>query len=129
VPKLLLIISFLAATTAANATCLPGDPSIVHVSGVLKRITFAGRPNYEDVAKGDEPETYFVLFLNKPVCLADKDQTSASELQLFLRPEQYDQLRPKLNRATTLSGSLWHAETGHHHTPLMFTPTDQDNEH
>lgn len=127
--KPLLIAVFLTATTVANAECLPADPAVVHVNGVLKRITFAGRPNYEDISKGDEPETYFVLFLNNPVCLADTDQTSASELQLFLRPEQYDQFRPKLNHAIALSGSLWHAETGHHHTPLMFTPTGTVNAH
>ena len=124
--KSLLIAILLAATTAANAECLPGDPAIVHVSGVLKRITFAGRPNYEDITKGDEPETYFVLFLDKPICLTNATEISTSELQLFfLRPkQQYDQFRPKLGHKITLSGSLWVAVSGHHHTPLMFTPTD-----
>lgn len=106
-----------------------GRPASVHVSGVLKRITFAGRPNYENVSKGDEPEIYFVLFLDQPVCLTNEDELSANELQLFLRPNQYDQFRPKLGHRITLSGNLWPAETGHHHTPLMFTPTDSVNEH
>jgi len=124
VSKPLLIAILLAATTAANAECLPVEPATLRVSGILERITFAGPPNYQDVTKGDQPETYFVLRLDDPVCLATSDQISASRLQLFLRPEQYDQFRPKLGHKITLSGSLWPAETGHHHTPLMFTPTD-----
>jgi hypothetical protein len=26
-----------------------------------------------------------------------------------------------------LSGQLWPAETGHHHTPLMFTPANRQD--
>lgn len=127
--KSFLIALLLAATTAANAECLPGEPATVRVSGVLERVTFAGPPNYESVDQGDAPETDFVLLLDNPACLATADRPSTSQLQLFLSPEQYDRFEPELGHRITLSGSLWPAETGHHHTPLMFTPNDATSAH
>ncbi len=122
---LVFLLSVLpAASSAANAQCLPGQPSVVRLTGVLERVTFAGPPNYESVQSGDAPETYFVLRLPAQVCVDDSDQgvISASRLQLFLEPGQYDQFRSQLGKRITLPGELWPAETGHHHTPLMFTP-------
>ncbi|MBD7923748.1 DUF4431 domain-containing protein [Xanthomonas bonasiae] len=119
-----LFALLLAASTAANAQCLPGQPSVVRLTGVLERVTFAGPPNYESTQSGDAPETYFVLRLPAPVCVLDSDQSaiSANRLQLFLEPGQYKLFRPRLGKRITLPGELWRAETGHHHTPLMFTP-------
>ena len=119
-----LFALLLAASTAANAQCLPGQPSVVRLTGVLERVAFAGPPNYESVQSGDAPETYFVLRLPAPVCVLDSDQSaiSANRLQVFLAPEQYKLFRPRLGKRITLPGQLWPAETGHHHTPLIFTP-------
>ncbi|MBN6104753.1 DUF4431 domain-containing protein [Xanthomonas sp. CFBP 8703] len=113
-----------AASSAANAQCLPGQPAVVGLTGVLERVTFPGPPNYESVQDGDEAETYFVLRLPAPVCVHDSEQgvISASRLQLFLEPGQYALFRPQLGKRITLPGELWPAETGHHHTPLMLTP-------
>lgn len=119
-----LLPLLLAASSAANAQCLPGQPAVVRLTGVLERVTFPGPPNYESVQDGDEVETYFVLRLPAQVCVRDDDQgvVSAASLQLLLEPGQYDLFRPQLGKRITLPGELWPAETGHHHTPLMFTP-------
>jgi len=122
---LVFLLSLLtAASSAANAQCLPGQPSMVRLTGILERVTFAGPPNYESVQNGDAPETYFVLRLPAPVCVLNSDQSaiSANRLQLFLEPGQYKLFRSRLGKRITLPGQLWPAETGHHHTPLMFTP-------
>lgn len=118
------LLLLLAASGAVNAQCLPSQPSVVRLTGVLERVTFAGPPNYEDVQSGDAPETYFVLRLPAQVCVRDSGEgiISADRLQLFLEPAQYDLFRPQLGQRITLPGELWPAETGHHHTPLMFTP-------
>ncbi|WP_369935409.1 DUF4431 domain-containing protein [Xanthomonas tesorieronis] len=120
----LLLPLLLAASNAANAKCLPSQPATVRLTGVLERVTFPGPPNYESVQSGDAPETYYVLRLPAQVCVLDSDQSviSANRLQLFLEPGQYDVFRPQLGKRITLPGELWPAETGHHHTPLMFTP-------
>lgn len=119
-----LLPLLLAASSAANAQCLPGQPAVVRLTGVLERVTFPGPPNYESVQDGDEAETYFVLRLPAQVCVRDDDQgvVSAARLQLLLEPGQYDLFRLQLGKRITLPGELWPAETGHHHTPLMFTP-------
>jgi hypothetical protein len=120
----LLLMLLPAVSSAANTQCLPGQPSVVRLTGILERVTFAGPPNYESVQSGDAPENYFVLRLPAPVCVLDSDQSviSTSRLQLFLESGQYDLFRPQLGKRITLPGELWPAETGHHHTPLMFTP-------
>lgn len=125
-PALLLPL-LLAASNAANAKCLPGQPATVRLTGVLERVTFPGPPNYESVQSGDAPETYYVLRLPAQICVLDSDQSviSADRLQLFLEPKQYDVFRPQLGKRITLPGELWPAETGHHHTPLMFTPAGE----
>ena len=122
-----LALMLLTATTNSAAACLPADPVIVTLSGVLERTTFAGPPNYESTKTGDKAETYFVLRLSKPVCVLTPGQAplSATRLQLFLASSQYDQFRPKIGQKITVSGRLWPAETGHHHTPLMLTPVQR----
>jgi len=70
---------------------------------------------------------YFVLRLNPPACV-DADPTDAAnmpakrgitDIQLLLSSEQYAELRPKLGQRIGLSGVLFPAETGHHHTPVI----------
>ena len=69
---------------------------------------------------------YFVLRLNPPACV-DADPTDAdmpakrgiTEIQLLLSTEQYAELRPELGQRIGLSGVLFPAETGHHHTPVI----------
>ncbi|MBB4128786.1 hypothetical protein GGR77_004117 [Xanthomonas translucens] len=119
-----LLPLLIAATSTVYAQCLSGQPSVVRLTGVLERVTFAGPPNYESVQEGDEAETYFVLRLPAQICARNADQgiVSADRLQLFLEPGQYAEFRPRLGKRITLQGELWPAETGHHHTPLMFTP-------
>src|SRR4029077_18350222 len=89
------LAAILALTVPASATCL-SYANRVSVTGTLTRTVFPGRPNFESAAKGDEPETYFVLRLNPPACV-DADPTDAEmpakrgimEIQLLLSTEQY----------------------------------------
>jgi hypothetical protein len=110
---------------AASAGCL-SYASPVYVTGRLLRIVFPGPPNYDSVAGGDKPEPYFVLHLDRPVCVAEDPTDSekpavarVTDMQLMLQPAQYKQLRSRLGRQIRLSGVLVAAHTGHHHTPVM----------
>lgn len=124
--RLFLSVALLLSSFAAPAAnvCLPADPAVVQLSGVLERITFPGPPNYESIEAGDAAESYFVLRLAEPVCVRVSAQSSVSsiQLQLFLKPPQYEALRGYLGHKVSFSARLWIAETGHHHTPLMLTP-------
>jgi hypothetical protein len=114
-----------ASMTDTDA-CLSYEPAIVTVTGIINRIDFPGRPNYESIANGDERETYWVLKSDKATCvLGDKDNAlNASEpriidIQLVLDSAQYDKYRSLLNTPVAVTGTLFHAHTGHHHTPVL----------
>jgi hypothetical protein len=123
----LVLVVLLAASAAACADCL-GYTGPVELAGVLARRVFPGPPNYESVARGDRPETAWLLRLDQPACVA-ADASDATgfnvavanvrEIQLAVTPEQYQRYRDRVGRRVALSGTLFGAETGHHHTPVL----------
>jgi hypothetical protein len=119
-------VALALSVVPASATCLSYANRVL-ITGTLTRVVFPGPPNFASVARGDRSEPYFVLRLNPPACV-DPDPTDAvampgmhdiRDIQLLLSPEQYSQLRPMLGRRIGLSGVLFPAETGHHHTPVL----------
>lgn len=123
--KIVAIALLMAITSSpVRAHCLSGESADATVTGVLKRMTFAGPPNYDSLAAGDRPETYFVLRLATPACLETPEDgaVSAETLQLLLDTTQFQRYRPYLGHTVKIVGRLWPAQSGHHHTPLMLTP-------
>src|ERR1700730_12565093 len=116
------------ATAPAKPDCLSYTHRVT-VSGTLTRQVFPGKPNFTSVARGDEPETYFVLRLDQPVCVDanpayPKDMVAmvdVVDMQLLLYQPQFQQLRPWLGKHVVLLGSLDIATTGDHHTPIILT--------
>ena len=53
----------------AQDPCLRYEPAISELTGTIKRVVFPGPPNYESVTRGDKPETCWVLYLPKKVCV------------------------------------------------------------
>lgn len=140
-PRASAALAFVTALSAAGgraqataSACLRYEPDTVALSGVLRRETHPGPPNYESVRAGDAPETGFYLHLALPVCArgrpvgdGEPDPTaapvdSAHVVQLVLDRAGYARLRPSLGREVTLRGTLFSAYTGHHHAPLLLTP-------
>jgi hypothetical protein len=125
--RLFALILFLFATTAyASAqSCLSYDTDGVRLQGTIGKKTFPGPPNYESIKKGDEPETYWVLRLAKPICMTasgDNDaENNVTEMQLILTPKGYANFRKYVGRkdGVLVEGKLMHAITGHHHTPVL----------
>jgi hypothetical protein len=65
--------------------CLRYKPDTVAVAGVLTRKTFPGRPNYESVKEGDEPETAFYLEVGVPLCtIASPDSADDNNVSLHV---------------------------------------------
>lgn len=100
------------------------------ITGTLYKDTFAGPPNYESIADGDKPETYFLVKLVKPVCVdggAGADElegnfTDIKNIQLVLNGEStYDSLRTSLGKPVKCTGNLFSAHTGHHHTEVLLS--------
>jgi hypothetical protein len=115
---------------SANATdCLKYEPDVVALTGLLHRATFPGKPNFESVANGDEPETGFYLTLKQRICTQQdsgpdrQGHDAVTEVQLVLTPEQYDLLRPQIGKQVVLRGQLFSSFTGHHHTDVLLRVT------
>ncbi len=96
------------------------------MSGVLRRLTFPGPPNYEDVRTGDEPETGFYLEPATPLCASGGAEEAIGGpradvrlVQLVVDSAGYAALRPALGRAVDLRGTLFPSHTGHHHAPVL----------
>ena len=127
----LLLMSWRVGAAATSPTqsdsCVRFEPSTVRITGVLKRRTYPGPPNYESISRGDQPETGYYLSLPRPLCVqsAGSDSTvnqrraNVRLVQLLLDSAAYAQLRPRLGRTVTLSGTLSSAVTGHHHAPVL----------
>ncbi len=130
--RILIIVGLLSAVSLPSlvaAQCLEYEPKVVSLSGTLVRETHPGRPNYESVANGDEPETIWVLKLKEAVCVLASDEIdvkedSETDIQLVLKPGQYKQYRNLVGQNVTAFGGLFHSHTGHHHKHLLLTTNE-----
>jgi hypothetical protein len=115
------ILLFLTLIHPPAQKCVSYEPEAVTLTGTIRRHTFPGPPNFESVAKGDQAERVWVLHLANPICVnASTDsekETGVSDIQLVLT--KYD--KSLVNRRVAVSGTLFHAETGHHHTKVLLT--------
>ena len=124
---LLLLLASTAYARAQEGRCLSYDPAEVQVSGTLSKMVVPGPPNYQDVKKGDTPETIWILTLNKAVCVTgntddiNEPEQNVTDLQLVLQPSHFAQLRRMgSGKVQVVSlGKLFHAHTAHHRTKVL----------
>lgn len=129
----ILALSVLVLTGSAQAhtqsKCLDYR-SPVALTGILERRTYPGRPNFEDIRSGDEPETGYYLRLPRPICAVDDPPAPDGSdvavhdvrlVQLVLDAQGYERLRPWIRKQVTVRGRLLSAITAHHHAPLVLT--------
>jgi hypothetical protein len=127
--RILLLFSALVCGNglfAQSKDCLKYEPELVKVSGVVERDIFPGRPNYESIKDGDEPEVYWVLKLSKSICVIGKSdddinesENNIVELQLILTDNQYKQYHGYIGHKVIVSGTLFHSITAHHKTTVL----------
>jgi len=128
----LLVLSFPSQSTTQRRAqaCLNYEPDVVTLTGIIRTRSFPGPPNFESVAKGDERENVWVLRLRKPICVTPKGDTDGEtkviELQIVLPRgvEQAEEYSPFEDRRVTVTGTLFRAETGHHHAKVLITVTN-----
>jgi len=128
--RLLTFIAFaLLAFLPGNAKsqCLKSEPDTVTLEGIVYAKDFPGPPNYQSIRSGDERMRYWILRLERPVCVEgdDFDNTRAThvrDLQLaFKDGSYYKKYRALVRRRSRfrVSGSLFHQESGHHVTKIL----------
>jgi hypothetical protein len=126
------MLAGLVAVTAAPAhadpgACLRFEPVVSTIVGRLTRKTLPGPPNYESIAAGDAPETYWFVTPPKPLCVSGTpgdahdaaDVTGVSAVQLIVRHGEYTASADLIGHRVRVTGTLSAAITGHHHTPVV----------
>jgi Domain of unknown function (DUF4431) len=127
-----VIQSFLVGP-GAGQSCLPFEPKVVTLSGILTVRAFPGQPNSEDTMRGDEPQHVWILRLDRAVCV-EPDSTSrlfndprdnVRDIQLAVVGDSLlPTVRSLVGHRITARGQLLSAETGHHHTPVLLLVRD-----
>jgi hypothetical protein len=124
-----------SGTEKGSQACLSYEPAVVRLRGTITPKTFPGRPNYESVEKGDEPENVWILNADIPLC-TNKDSSDPNNLSeanirelelVFLGNQDYDTYRLMLGKTVDVTGSLFHAYTAHHHTTILLEVKDMES--
>ena len=121
------IACFLGVALGASgsaARCLAYEPTPVTLEGTFTSRLLPGPPNYVSIARGDHPETIYILALDEPICVSGspssrmnaKSHARVTEIQLVDRgftPGRF------LQKRVLISGSFFGAHTRHHRTPVV----------
>jgi hypothetical protein len=122
-----------------SSSCFPLESESVELEGRLMRQTFAGAPNYESIADGDEALTYWVLILEEPICgsggeHAEVETTPTRAIQLILNPIMYRSHGHLLDGRVRVRGNLVEQVAARHFTPVLLqvaeiTPANLSTQH
>ena len=99
----------------------------VSLTGKLNSRTFPGPPNYQSIRRGDRKETALLLTLSQNICTTGNDpqgldvpETGVHEVQLAITNSAHWKLvRRLLGKRIIVTGTLFHAHTGHHRTEVL----------
>lgn len=106
-----------AISAPADAQCVAlGEPTTI--TGFHATLTLPGPPEYTNVATGDDPERAEIILLShQPVCVTDSDGAALAVEVIQLSCERIPAAPP--GTPISVSGSLFAAHTGHHHTAVL----------
>jgi len=114
---------FTAQLSWAAVPCLHYSGSSVTLTGKVKLQTFFGPPNYGENPDTDSRETQAILLLAKPICVeanpTDYEEAEQNQLEVTLVPLNKENLKNYEGKPIAVQGTLYHAHTGHHHTPVL----------
>ena len=101
------------------------EPARVSLKGRLVEKVFFGPPGYGEDPKNDRKERQYILILNAPINLeADRDNPSEKnvrEVTIVVLDFKKVPVKRYLDKAVRVDGTLFHAVTGHHNTPVLIT--------
>ena len=113
-----------------GATELYYEPYESTLTGTLIREEFFGPPGYGEYPETDTKEPYFILYLDKKINIKNAPEEkiindpheNVNKIQLVIN--DYEIFRPYLNKKVTVTGTLFSAHTGHHHTAVLLFGTE-----
>lgn len=112
-------------TKKENATEYQYEPALSTIHGTLSSKVYWGPPGYGEDTTVDERENVYLLLLDKGINIQapQKDLSDGyngainNVMQLQLVNQQ--SLDAYLNKNVTVTGTLFGAQTGHHHTDVL----------
>ena len=99
------------------------EPEIVELEGKLVVKTYFGPPNFGENPESDSKEKEWILSLDKPINVRGRTEAvyentpveDVREMELVLLGSHKD----LIGKRVVLRGTLFHANTGHHHTDVL----------
>lgn len=122
---LLLAHYSIISLLAESFPIVPYGPDIVRLTGTLRESTCPGPPEYESIENGDAPEHIYVLVLDSPIHVEDiplkenswdEPEDNVLEIQVAAHPKDAQHL---VHEHVAITGTLFHAHTGHHRTEVV----------
>lgn len=111
---------------ATDRACLQYGPAVVSLTGTITKHMTYGPPNYGEDPAHDSQEIYWYLDLDNPICVdGAKDNSPEAQGEKDVREVQivYSNGYPKgndwINHRAIITGTLFHAISGHHHTKVL----------
>lgn len=124
-PRFVLAAFLLVCVSAASARppCAAYDVDGVVLSGTVVLRTFFGPPNYGESPETDARETQALLQLDRPLCTVESaaraEPAERNQRLVTLVPIGALALKPYAGKHVAVRGSLFHADNGHHRTPVL----------
>jgi hypothetical protein len=123
----------LSCSIAPNSLCsaqsklksLTYEPDRVTLVGKVVSRTFYGPPNYGENPATDSKESQYILILDTPVDVIgstdpiDRTEREVKKLTLVVFDFKANPVESLLGKRVEVSGTLFHAHTGHHHTRVL----------
>ena len=102
------------------------EPSISILSGTLKEEEFYGPPGYGASPDKDSKEKQYILYLDNPINIEQKKKNESDydpkykqdKITLDINKSQ-SSFKHKIGKPVKVKGTLFPAETGHHHTDVI----------
>jgi len=126
----LIILSFVFQNNsdAKSLECWSDSSQPCSLSGSLELQTFPGRPNYQDIKKGDEAEAGLYLKLDHPITIHFKDKIDHKEVSLTEQivlmqiagdfEDRFFKIAKGKNHVS-INAPVFEWQSGHHHAHFL----------
>jgi hypothetical protein len=121
------------ASLAADGRCLEYVPAVVTLAGTITRHMGYGPPGFGEDPANDAKEHYWRLDLDKPICIngSGKDdpnmqgERNVKHLEIVYENE-YPTGGDWVGHRVSITGTLYHGFSGHHHTRVLITAAETE---
>jgi hypothetical protein len=106
--------------------CVHYEPVVVELTGKIVRRTFFGPPNFGEHPESDRRVTQTLLELDRAICVVatpgdDTTENEADQRIVTLGASGGLDLRRYAGERVAVRGTLFHAQTAWHNTPVLLT--------